>query len=401
MNMPQPRLGKKGMIALITICNMIAPLSTDMYMPALPSMAAYFDTTDSIMNMTLVGFFLFFAIGMLLFGPVSDKLGRRPVLMFGVTFYGLSCIGCALSTNVWFLILMRLLQAIGAGCMVAVTTAVVKDQFTGMAQSTVLSISQVFGVLGPVLAPLIGAQIYRLFGWRATFVVLAVMSAVILTLVALMAETLPKERRLTDKLLHTFLRLGEVLQNRTFTVFLLGMIAIQIPMMAYISSSSYIYQNYFGLSSTMYSLYFAGTAVFSVMGPMIYVLLRKRNAYHTAFGVFGVVIASGILLLLFGHRLPITFAASFAPIMMAAAASRPFTTTILLNMQKEHAGSAASLINFSFTLSGAIGMFLITGVWTDYIMGIAVMGIITAVYGLSVCAFLRRKLGKDSLHVIR
>ena len=72
------------MIALITMCNAIAPLSTDMYMPALPDMASYFHTTDAVMNMTLVGFFLFFAIGMLVFGPVSDRIGRRPTMIGGI-----------------------------------------------------------------------------------------------------------------------------------------------------------------------------------------------------------------------------------------------------------------------------------------------------------------------------
>ena len=83
MKVHQPRLGKGGMIALITMCNAIAPLSTDMYMPALPDMASYFNTTDSTMNLTLVVFFLFFALGILVFGPVSDKIGRRKTMLTG------------------------------------------------------------------------------------------------------------------------------------------------------------------------------------------------------------------------------------------------------------------------------------------------------------------------------
>ena len=158
MRVPQPRLGRGGMIALITMCNAIAPLSTDMYMPALPDMASYFHTTDAVMNMTLVGFFLFFAIGMLVFGPVSDRMGRRPTMIGGIVLYVLASICCGLAMNVYFLIGMRVLQAIGAGSMVAVSTAIVKDQFTGQTQGTVLAIAQAFSVLGPVLAPLIGAR---------------------------------------------------------------------------------------------------------------------------------------------------------------------------------------------------------------------------------------------------
>ena len=103
MKTPQPRLGRGGMIALITMCNVIAPLSTDMYMPALPDMAEFFHTNDATMNFTLVGFFLLFAVGMLVFGPVSDRFGRRPVLLFGIVFYILSSVACGLAFSVYFL----------------------------------------------------------------------------------------------------------------------------------------------------------------------------------------------------------------------------------------------------------------------------------------------------------
>ena len=163
MLVEQPRLGKKGMIALITMCNVMAPMSTDMYMPALPEMKGYFNTTEGIMNLTLVGFFFIFAIGMLIFGSVSDRFGRKPTLVFGILLYVAGCLGCTASMSVLFLIIARMIQALGAGCMVSVSTAIVKDQFSGAVQGTVLATSQVFGVLGPVLSPVIGAFVYQMF----------------------------------------------------------------------------------------------------------------------------------------------------------------------------------------------------------------------------------------------
>ena len=232
MRIEQPRLGRGGMIALITMCNAIAPLSTDMYMPALPDMAEYFDTNDAVMNMTLVGFFLFFAVGMLVFGPVSDRSGRRPVMLTGVGVYIAASILCGLSMNVWFLIGMRILQALGAGCMVSVSTAIVKDQFVGQTQGSVLAIAQVFGVLGPVIAPLLGAQIYRFFSWRADFFMQALITLAVLILALLMREPLPADQRLDTGIIRSFGRLGKVLSNRVFRSFLVSIILIQIPMMA-------------------------------------------------------------------------------------------------------------------------------------------------------------------------
>ena len=397
MRVPQPRLGKGGMIALITMCNAIAPLSTDMYMPALPDMASYFRTTDSIMNLTLVVFFLFFALSMLVFGPISDKIGRKKTLIIGILLYIAASIACGLSMNIIFLIAVRILQAIGAGCMIAVSTAIVKDQFSGSIQGTVLAVAQAFSVLGPVIAPLLGAQIYRFFSWRADFFMQAIITGIIFLLVLLMKETLPEDERLDTGVFRTFGRLGTVLKNKKFTAFLLSIIIIQIPMMSYIASSSYIYENQFGLSSTMYSIYFAGTALVTALGPIMYIRIRKASSYLVSFGIFGITLLFGVLMFLIGHNAPIAFAVCFAPIMMMSAISRPFATAILLNMQRGDTGSASSLTNFAFTLMGAVGMFMITSIWHDYILGISMLAMIAGVVGILFCLALRAKLGARSL----
>lgn len=401
MRVEQPRLGRGGMIALITMCNAIAPLSTDMYMPALPDMASYFHTTDAVMNLTLVLFFLFFAIGMLVFGPVSDRYGRRPVMLGGVTLYILASIACGLSMNVFFLIGMRVLQATGAGCMVSVSTAIVKDQFTGQTQGTVLAISQAFSVLGPVLAPLIGAQIYRFFSWRADFFMQALITLAVLILAFLMRETLPAGERLTGGVIQSFGRLRVVMAGKVFRAFLICIVMIQIPMMAYISASSYIYENQFDQTSTMYSVYFAATALASILGPVIYIRVRRFNPYRVTFGIFASCILFGAILLAFGHTAPFLFALCFAPIMMTSSVSRPFATAILLNLQTRDTGSASSLSNFTFTLSGTLGMLLITSIWHDYILGIAILSICAGVLGASLCLRLRAKAGPSALSVFR
>lgn len=296
---PQPVLGKGGMIAFVTLNNVVAPLSTDMYLPALPGMAVYFHTTAKVMNMTMVGFFFFFAIGMLIFGPVSDKLGRKRVLLAGITLYSVSCLCCAFSTSVMMLIISRIFQALGGGAMVSVSTALVKDQFTGRSQGSVLAASQVFGVLAPVLAPLIGAQLLRFFGWRATFVLLTIIAVFIIIMCCLMKETLPKENRLKENVIKSFSRLGVVLKNGTFATFLIAIVLTQIPMMAYITTSSYIYVKQFGLSTTIYSLFFAGNSLVSVIGPVLYVFLRNKKSSVLTYIIFGVSLTCGVLLLLF------------------------------------------------------------------------------------------------------
>ena len=220
-------------------------------------------------------------------------------------------------------------------------------------------------------------------------------------LAVLMRDPLPREQRLEGSVLQTFGRLGAVLRNPTFRRFLLCMMMIQIPMMAYISSSSYIYENQFGLSSTQYSLYFAATALASVLGPVVYMWARRLNGYTVTFLIYGSCLVFGCLLFLFGHRMPALFALCFAPIMITSSVSRPFATAILLNLQRSDTGSASSLSNFSFTLSGTVGMLLITSLWSDYILGISILVVSAALVGGALCLRLRAKAGPSALSVFR
>lgn len=112
--------------------NMTAPMSTDLYLSGFPTLLKDFNTTFDILNYTLVGFFISFAIGMLFIGPMSDKIGRKPILLSGILVYGISSLLCSLAPSVEWLIAFRITQAIGAGGMVSVSTAMVKDNFFQM-----------------------------------------------------------------------------------------------------------------------------------------------------------------------------------------------------------------------------------------------------------------------------
>lgn len=390
----QKILGKKGMIGFIALCNMIPPISTDMYLPALPSMAVSFSVTESVMNLTMVFYFLFFAIGILLFGPVSDKYGRRRIITGGILIYIAGCILCAFSTGIAALIVCRIIQAIG-GCMVAVSTAMVKDQFAYGAQGSVLSAAQIMGVLGPVAAPVLGAWVIRLSGWRACFVVQAGVAVVTLVMVMLMAETLLPERRLKTGIMKTFTRLGVLLHNGNFTVFLFAANLTQIFMMAYVTVSSYIYINDFGTSQTVYSLFMAGTALVSVIGPIIYSCNAGRSIRGISYTILITAIVFGVVMLLCGRKCPLAFALSFAPAMMANAAMRPFAIRVLLNQRADDSGSASSLFNFVNSLFGTFGMWVVTAVWSDYITGVGMLILITGSVSLVIMMLLFGLRGAD------
>ncbi|WP_322969177.1 Bcr/CflA family efflux MFS transporter [Faecalibacter sp. LW9] len=273
---PQEKLGKKGLLFLIFLLNMTGPISTDMYLAAFPTLLKEFDTTSSMLNFTLVGFFISFAIGMLFIGPLSDKIGRKPVLLSGIIVYGLSSLFCSFATSVEMMIIFRITQAIGAGGMISVSTAMIKDTFSDEERPKIIALLQMLGVFAPTIAPLIGAQIIKHFSWQVTFDVLVALSILSFTISLFVTETLLPEKRLAGNIFQSILSLGDILKNKPFMTFLVAMGGTAIIYMAFLAVSSYIYIEWFKLSETEYSFFFAANSLLLI----VYCLPESKKSIH-------------------------------------------------------------------------------------------------------------------------
>ena len=369
---------------LIAVMNMIVPLSLDMYLPAVPQMTQVFDTSESVVNITLVGFFFFMAVGILMFGPLSDKFGRKPMLLAGTAIYMVFSAACAVAPSIGFLIGARVIQALGAGCMMAVSTALIKDCFERKTRDVVLAVVQAMAVIAPMVAPVVGAWVVTISGWRATFWLLAAMALVCLAAVMLLQETLAGGEREDVSVLQSLGGLYKVGKNREFSLFLLVVGLLSAPYMAYISVCSYIYIDFFSLSETAYSYYFAINSAASILGPVVYLKIVKRLGGKPFMNVaVALSLACGIMLLLFGSVAPIVFLLCFIPFTIIESAVRPFSTAILLNKQERDIGSASALINFTHTVLGSVGMVLGTLGWSSFIAGLGVILVGGAVLALA------------------
>ena len=368
---PQRRLGPIGLIALLVITSLVTPLSLDMYTPAVPHMTEHFDTTEGMVNLTLVGYFLFFAVGLLAFGPVSDRYGRKPVLLAGILAYALASALCALSVDILMLIGTRVLQALGAGAVSAVSTAVVKDAVVPERREALLSIVQVMFVVGPVLAPVVGALILQVADWRMTFWVLAGIGLLCAVLALLYEETLPDGERYEGTVLGSIKQLGTVARNKGFSAFLAIVGMFNLPFMAYIAVGSYIYITFFGLTELEYSGYFAFAALLTAAGPFIWLAASKFvSARKFTSILLGVALASGIAMMIVGEASPNLFCATFLVFALCEAAVRPYSTNVLLSQQEGDTGAAASLINFTHTAIGCVGMLAAVLPWPSFVVGV-------------------------------
>ena len=138
----QKYLSITAMIAYLAYIGMFIPLSTDLYLPALPEIGGYFSAGEFLVGLTLTIFFFVFAVSMVLFGPLSDKFGRRPILIFGTAIYTAASFACAEASNIYFLLAGRFFQAVGSGAVITVATALIKDCFRGAVMRKILAITQ-------------------------------------------------------------------------------------------------------------------------------------------------------------------------------------------------------------------------------------------------------------------
>lgn len=368
----QPYLKKTGTIILIALLSVVTPLSMDMYMPALPELTAYFDTSVTMINFTLYGFLLFMAVGLLFSGTLSDKYGRKPVLLASLVLYIVSTLACAFATSVEMLIVARILESLGAGGMVAVATALIKDSFEGRTRDAALAVIQALAMIGPMLAPIIGALILTVASWRVTFYALAAITVITLVLSLLLKESLAPAERNQGNILTTLTRLTAVAKNKGFRSYLLISALMGAPTLAYIAASSYVYERFFGLDPQAYSYFFAANAGFAVLGAVLYMpvksRLRPKQVMRLTLTV-SLIAASAMLIL--GGFSPWIFLLTLIPITLIGSIMRPFATSILFDQQEGDTGSASSLINFIQTLVGAVGMLAGSLPWANEVRGLA------------------------------
>ena len=370
---PQHKIRTGGLFALLTVSGLMAPLSLDMYTPAIPHMTEFFDTTDSIVNLTLVGYYFFYAVGMLVLGPVSDKYGRKPVIFGGMLAFTVGSGLCALAQSIWALIGFRVVQALGAGAVTAVGTAIVKDAFAADKRELVLSVLQVMFVIGPMLAPVIGALIVDFATWRDTFWLLATIGAVCLVLSGLFEETLADEDRYEGSVASSILNLRSAFVNKGFIAFLMILSAFSLPYMGYVSVASYIYIDFFGESELAYSAFFALGAVVGAVGPFVWQFVKRFWTARQFTSILLVIaVTGGVLMLAFGQMGAGVFCFSFLVFAVTESCVRPYCTNILLS-QDIDAGVASSMINCMQTIVGCVGMALATLPWTNYVIGLGVL----------------------------
>ncbi len=254
------------LILLLGALAACGPISIDMYLPSLPAITQAFQVSASAAQVTLTSFMIGFSLGMLLYGPLSDAYGRRPVLLGGVVLYVLASLACALAFSVGELVTVRFIQALGAGAASVLARAIVRDTHAPHQAAKVLSLLAIVTSCGPLLAPLIGGQLLLLGSWRLVFAVLTGYGLICcLAIIYRVRETWPLEKRAKSALRSSFnayrhMLVDPVVWGHT----LCGGMAFA-GMFAYITATPFVYINYFQVAPQHYGFLF-GLNILGIMG---------------------------------------------------------------------------------------------------------------------------------------
>lgn len=380
-------------LILVILLSSAPPVALDLYLPAVPEMPSYFGVSDSIVNLTLVLFYLLMTVGMLVFGPVSDRLGRKRPMTISILCFSAFGIVASFSWNIWSLIVFRALQGFGGGGMLAFGTALVKDCFDGSVREKVLLAVQAISMIAPMIAPMLGALILNFLSWQGTLIAQGLFGVACLPLALSLKEPLADDQRVDTGVFRTFRGLATVARNKAFALMLGAVSLSSLPYMAYVSAASFVYVDFFHTSATEYSVFFGINAIGAALGSLAFMFLTTRCKTTTLLSVAYVLpIVVGILLLVAGPSSKFAFCALFFVQTFCSGGSRPLGVSVLLAQQERDTGSASSLINFANTLAGSLGMYLVVAWSGNYVVSLAFCTIgAFCVSSICFCFFFRRK----------
>ncbi len=346
-------------IILLGALTALGPFTIDLYLPAFPVLQQDFQTTAAAIQLTLTGTMIGFALGQLIVGPLSDKVGRRRPLLAVTALHVIASTGAALAPDLTLLAIARVLMGMGAAAGGVVAMAIVRDLFGGRRLVVMLSRLALVSGVAPVIAPLIGSALLAVMPWRGIFVVLAVYGAVMLvSAIALVPETLPKARRGANGGATVLQRYRSVFSDRVFIgVLIIGGMTFS-GLFSYLSSSSFLFQEGYGFDAQQYGLLFAVNSLGVVLGVQTASRLAARFGpqWVLAFST-GVLVLASLAIIVFdqlGLGLWPTMAALFV-FMTACGFTFPCVQVLALDRHGAAAGTAASIIGAcNFGVAGLI-----------------------------------------------
>lgn len=345
---------------LLASLGFLGPLNIDMYLPSFPAIQTDFNTTASLVQMSLTACLIGLAAGQIVIGPISDAKGRRNPLIISISLFALSSLLCAFAPNITALIIGRFLQGFTAAAGVVLSRAVVRDVFSGKELAKFYSLLMVINATAPLIAPMAGGAILLLpfATWHTIFYSLSIIGVLIVIIITFrLKETLPIERRTPGSVKNSILTLGSLIKDRSFIGYALTVGFIHGGSFAYVAGTPFVYQDLYGVSPQTFSILFGINGLAIITGSFL--VGRLGGIFHERRLLqAGVLTACTVtLFLLLMTIIKAHLALIVIPIfiyMITMGLILTSTFTLAMEHQSHRAGSASALLGTLPLVIGAI-----------------------------------------------
>lgn len=370
----------------------LPPLATDMYLAAMPIIARQWGVPDSRVALSLVLWFVAFSVCLLIGGPLSDKYGRRPILLAGLVLFTAASIACSLAGGVTQLIAFRILQGVGASGPSSMCMAICRDRYDGPRRKHILAWAGIILALAPMVAPTLGAALLKFSSWRSIFAVQAVLGALVLSGAWRFYRETAAER-LSGRLPMLLGRYVGLARNHRYLLTATTMGLILGPFYGFIAFAPIVYIQLYGLSNQAFGFLFGLNAVMGMLGAFTCTRLTRRVGDSVLLTACLVgCTAGGAGILAWGGVHYAVFFAGMCTITFSCGMSRPLSNNLILEQVRRDIGSASSFIVFYQFLVGAMCMRLVTASWSDPIRAFGWLATLAPLAVLAVWPLLLRTL---------
>ena len=340
--------------ATLGMLTAFGPFVTDFYLPALPEMTEFFHTSPALASLSLTTGMIGLAVGQVFIGPLTDKYGRKRILVGSMLMFAIASVLCIISPNIYLFNLMRIFQGIAGAGGIVISKSMATDMFSGKDLANFMALLGSINGIAPVCAPVIGGIMAGITTWQGVFCLLLAIGLILMACSWFMPETLPSEKRIDKSIMQVYANLFRVFRNSRFTLSTMAAMASFFTFFAYIASSPFILQRIYALTPFEFSLCFALNALMIVIGATVAPRFKKETTGLKNGSVHFLVAACLLAACLLSHMPLVVVMVFYMYLMCGFGLMQPGLTATALDAERGNAGAASAIFGASGFVAGAV-----------------------------------------------
>lgn len=345
--------------ATLGMLTAFGPFVTDFYLPVLPEMTGYFHTTPALASMSLTAGMIGLAAGLLFIGPLTDKYGRKRILVGSMLLFVVASLLCIFSGDIFMFNAMRVLQGLAGAGGIVIAKSMSADMYTGRELASFMALLGAINGIAPVCAPVVGGLMAGVTSWTGVFAVILAVGLVLMVCSMFLPETLQPANRIRKSVIKVYGNLFRVFRNSRFTLSVMAEMACFFMFFAYIASSPFIMQQVYHLSPLGYSLCFGLNALMIGVGAAMATRFRSQGTC-LRFGGLGMLAGTLLLAFLLNTAMPLWIVMlAYIYTLICFGLMQPPLTAIALDSERDNAGAASAIFGASGFVAGALSSPLV------------------------------------------